>query len=116
MLELNKIYLGDCLELMKEIPDKSIDLIICDLPYGTTNCSWDIVIPFKPLWDLYKRIIKNNRAIILFGSQPFTTDLINSNKDWFKYEMVYKKRAVNHLLSKIRPMQSHENILIFCNG
>jgi len=116
MLELNKIYCGDCLVVMKQIDDKKIDMILCDLPYGTTTCKWDTVIPFEPLWLQYERIIKDNGTIVLTASQPFTTDLINSNRKWFKYEMVYKKRAVNHLLSKIRPMQAHENILIFCNG
>ena len=72
MLEIDKIYLGDCLELMQDIPDKSIDCIICDLPYGTTACKWDIVIPFEPLWAEYKRIRKHNAPIVLFGSQPFT--------------------------------------------
>ena len=72
---------GDCLELMKDIPDKSIDMILCDLPYGTTSCKWDSVIPFEPLWEQYNRIIKDNGAIVLFSNQPFTTDLINSNRE-----------------------------------
>ena len=75
---------GDCLEVMPTLADKSIDSIICDLPYGTTNCSWDSVIPFEPLWAQYKRIIKPRGAIVLFGSQPFTSALIMSNIDWFK--------------------------------
>ena len=68
----NKIYLGDCLDIMQDIPDKSIDMILCDLPYGTTACKWDTVIPFEPLWEHYKRIIKDNGAIVLFGKNPFT--------------------------------------------
>lgn len=88
----NYLWLGDCLELMKDIPDKSMDAIICDLPYGTTACKWDSVIPFEPLWEQYKRIIKDNGAIVLFGSQPFTSALISSNYEWFKYEWIWKKK------------------------
>jgi len=116
MLEINKIYQGDCLELMPLIDDKSIDMILCDMPYGITACKWDKVIPLDKLWEQYKRIIKYNGAIVLTAIQPFTTDLINSNRDWFKYELIYQKRAVGFLLTKIRPMQAHENILIFCSG
>ena len=111
---LNKITCGDCLELMPELPDKSIDMILCDLPYGTTACNWDVVIPFEPLWEQYKRIAKDNAAIVLFGSQPFTTDLINSNRVWFRYEWIWNKRiGANFLNAKIRPIMIHENILIF---
>lgn len=110
---INKVINEDCLEVMKQIPDKSIDMILCDLPYGTTSCSWDTIIPFEPLWKEYERIIKDNGVIVLTASQPFTTNLIDSNRKLFKYEMVYKKRAVGHLLSKKRPMQAHENILVF---
>jgi site-specific DNA-methyltransferase (adenine-specific) len=114
MLELNKIYNEDCIEGMKLIDDKSIDMILCDLPYGTTACSWDIIIPFDKLWEQYKRIIKNNGAIILTASQPFTTDLINSNRDWFKYEWIWNKVApANFNNAKYQPMKIHENILIF---
>ena len=114
MLDINKIYCGDCLDLMKDIDDKSIDMILCDLPYGTTNCSWDTVIPFEPLWIQYKRIIKDNGAIVLTGSQPFTTDLINSNRDMFKYELIWKKTMpLGYLDANRKPLKSHENILIF---
>ena len=82
---------GNCLDLMKDIPDKSIDMILCDLPYGTTKCSWDVIIPFEPLWEQYERIIKDNGAIVLFGKQPFTTDLINSNRNLYKYELIWEK-------------------------
>ena len=109
-----KLYLGDCLELMKDIPDKSIDAIICDLPYGTTYCQWDIVIPFEPLWQQYERVIKDNGAIVLFGSQPFTSMLIMSNIKWFKYEWVWEKtQATGYLDAKRRPMRAHENICVF---
>ena len=78
---MNQIQIkqGDCLELMKEIPDKSIDMILCDLPYGTTSCKWDTIIPFEPLWEGYSRVIKDNGAIVLFGSEPFSTELRHSN-------------------------------------
>jgi site-specific DNA-methyltransferase (adenine-specific) len=76
---------------MKDIPDKSINMILCDLPYGTTACKWDAVIPFKPLWEQYERIIKDNGAIVLFGSQPFTSALVMSNPKLFKYELIWKK-------------------------
>ena len=105
---------GDCLEKMKNIPDKSIDMILCDLPYGTTACKWDVVIPFEPLWEQYKRIIKDNGAIVLFGSQPFTSALVMSNVKWFKYEWIWEKTmASNFALSKKQPFKKHENILVF---
>ena len=88
VLDLNKCYLGDCLELMKDIEDKSIDMILCDLPYGTTACKWDTIIPFEPLWEQYKRIIKDNGAIVLTASQPFTSSLVMSNAKMFKYNFV----------------------------
>ena len=91
MLEINSVNHGDCLELMKEIPDKSIDMILCDLPYGTTACKWDILIDFEELWGDYRRIIKNKGAIVLTASQPFTTDLINSGRDLFRYEIIWQK-------------------------
>jgi len=114
MLEINKIYFEDCLVGMQGIDDKSIDMILCDLPYGTTACKWDIIIPFEPLWNQYKRIIKNNGAIVLFGSQPFTSLLIISNLKWFKYEWIWNKnKASNIMLAKKQPLKIHENILIF---
>ena len=114
MIELNRIYNEDCLEGMKRIPDGSVDMILCDLPYGTTACKWDNVIPFEPLWEQYERIIKDNGAIVLFGSQPFTTDLINSNRRLFRYELIWDKGRGNEpWLCNIRPMKSHENICIF---
>jgi site-specific DNA-methyltransferase (adenine-specific) len=108
---------GDCLELMKQIPDGSVDMILCDLPYGTTACKWDSVIPFEPLWEQYKRIAKDNAAIVLTASQPFTTALIASNINHFKYCWVWdKKLAGNGILAKIQPLKIHEDIVIFGNG
>jgi len=113
---INKIICGDCLEIMKDIPDKHINMILCDLPYGITACKWDKVIPFEPLWIQYKRIIKDNGAIVLTASQPFTTDLINSNRKWFRYEWIWDKdKAFGIFLAKVRPLKQHENILIFYN-
>ena len=109
-----ELYKGDCLKLMKNIPDKSIDMILCDLPYGTTACKWDTVIPFEPLWEQYNRIIKNNGAIVLFGSEPFSTELRHSNLKMYKYDWVWNKiTAKGHLVAKYRPMQQTENISVF---
>ena len=117
MLDLNNLYKGDCLELMKDIDDKSIDMILCDLPYEITNCKWDIIIPFKPLWKQYKRIIKPNGAIVLTASQPFTSLLVNSNIDMFKYSLVWEKTtATGHLNAKRMPMRAHEDVLVFYNN
>ena len=114
MLELNQIYCGDCLELMKELDDGSVNLILCDLPYGTTACSWDTIIPFEPLWAAYKRIIKPNGAIVLTASQPFTTALIASNMKMFKYEWIWEKSMPsNFALANRQPMKYHENIIVF---
>ena len=105
---------GDCLELMKNIPDGSIDAIITDPPYGTTACKWDSVIPFEPMWAELKRIIKPNEAIVLFGSQPFTSALIMSNLKMFKYEWIWEKNAGSNFASvRFQPMKEHENILVF---
>ena len=105
---------GDCLEKMKDIPDKSIDMILCDLPYGTTACKWDTIIPFEPLWEQYKRIIKDNGAIVLTASQPFTSALVMSNVKMFKYEWIWEKeQGVGFQLSKYRPLIKNESCLIF---
>lgn len=110
----NKIIQGDCLEVMKDIPDKSIDMILCDLPYGTTNCKWDTIIPFEPLWKEYKRIIKDNGAIVLTASQPFTSALVMSNPDMFRYEWIWEKSHPSGFpTAKKIPMKYHENILVF---
>ena len=105
---------GDCLVEMQNIPDKSVDMICADLPYGTTACKWDTVIPFEPLWEQYKRIIKDNGAIVLFGSQPFTSALVMSNKKMFKHEWIWvKNNATGHLNAKRKPMSIFEDILVF---
>ena len=105
---------GDCLELMKSIPDGSIDAIITDPPYGTTACKWDSVIPFEPMWAELKRVIKPNGAIVLFGSEPFSSALRMSNIKNYKYDWVWEKsKATGHLNSKKRPLVKHELIHIF---
>lgn len=114
MLARNTLVNGDCLEIMKEIEEGSIDMILCDLPYGTTKCSWDTIIPFEPLWEQYKRIIKKNGAIVLFGSEPFSSKLRMSNMDWFKYDWIWvKNNAGNFQLCKEQPLKVHENISVF---
>jgi len=114
MIELDKIYNEDCLIGMQRIPDGSVDCIICDLPYGTTACAWDTIIPFEPLWEQYKRVIKPNGAIVLFGSQPFTSKLILSNEKMFKYEMIWEKtRGGNSICLGKQPFKVHENICVF---
>ena len=106
--------MGDCLGLMKDIPENSIDMILCDLPYGTTACKWDSVIPFEPLWTEYKRIIKDNSPIVLTASQPFTSALVMSNPSLFKYEWIWEKnRGSNFATTKYQPMKEHESILVF---
>lgn len=113
-LELNRIYQRDCIEGMRLLPDKSIDMILCDLPYGTTACKWDSVIPFEPLWEQYERVIKGNGAIVLTASQPFTTALANSNLRLFRYAWVWEKeQGVNFLMAKKQPLKVHEDILVF---
>lgn len=105
---------ADCFDVFPYIADKSVNLILCDLPYGTTACKWDSVLPLDKLWNEYKRI---SNTVILFSSQPFTTDLINSARDWFKYEIIWDKvGGSNFQLSKVQPLKRHENILIFGNG
>ena len=112
-----EILLGDCLELMKDIPDGSIDMILCDLPYGTTACKWDTIIPFDKLWEQYERIIKPNGAIVLTASQPFTSALVMSNPKLFKYEWIWEKAVgSNFAVAKYQPLKEHENILVFCKG
>ena len=107
---------ADCFDVFPFIEDKSIDAIICDLPYGTTACKWDSVLPFDKLWKEYERIIKPNGAIVLFGSQPFTSALIMSNPKLFKYELIWQKsRPSNFPLAKKQPLKYHENILVFYN-
>lgn len=114
MLQINSVNNGNCLELMNDIDDKSIDMILCDLPYGTTACKWDTVIPFEPLWAHYKRIIKDNGAIVLFGSEPFSSYLRISNIKQYKYDWIWNKRkSGNIFLAKYQPMKTHEIISVF---
>lgn len=111
------LRLGDCLELMKAVPDGSIDAIITDPPYQITACKWDKIIPFNLMWEQLNRIIKPNGAIVLFGSQPFTSALIMSNPKMFKYELIWhKSHPTGFASSKKRTMKYHENILIFYNN
>jgi site-specific DNA-methyltransferase (adenine-specific) len=108
------LILGDCLEKMKNIPDRSIDLVLTDPPYGTTACKWDNVIPFEPMWEQLKRIIKPNGAICLFGSEPFSSHLRLSNLKMFKYDWIYEKdNGTNFLNAKFQPFKVHEIISVF---
>jgi site-specific DNA-methyltransferase (adenine-specific) len=114
-MEKIQLMQGDCLELMKGIADKSVDMILCDLPYGVTaRNKWDCVIPFEKLWEQYERVVKERGAIVLTATQPFTTDLIQSNRKWFKYSLVWSKSQVTGFLNaKKQPLRSHEDILVF---
>jgi len=113
-IEPNNIYLGDCLELMKYIPDKSIDMILCDLPYGTTLNKWDSIIPLDLLWHEYERIIKDRGMICLTASEPFTSQLISSNYKLFKYDLIWDKKSTTGFLNaKRRPLRRHEQVLCF---
>lgn len=108
---------GDCLEIMRELPDASIDMVLADLPYGTTACAWDAVIPFEPLWAAYWRVLKPNAAIVLTATQPFTTTLIASQIDAFKYTWVWEKsRPSGFAQAKNMPLKSHEDVCVFSRG
>jgi DNA modification methylase len=112
-----ELYNADCFDVMPMIADKSIDCIIADLPYGTTACKWDSVLPFDKLWEQYKRIIKDNGAIVLFGSEPFSSHLRMSNIKMYKYDWIWNKvNGANFMNIKNRPFKTHENIIIFSNG
>ena len=114
MIEANKIYNIDCIEGMKMLPDKSIDMILCDPPYGTTKNEWDKLIPFESLWEQYNRIIKPNGAILLFSQQPFTSQAVLSNLNMFRYEWIWQKtKSTGFMNAKKMPLKSHENILVF---
>lgn len=105
---------GDCLDLMKAVPDASVDLILCDLPYGTTECAWDSVIPFEPLWEQYLRIAKPGAAIVLTAAQPFTARLLMSQPGLFRYEWIWEKgNATGFLNAKKQPLRAHESALVF---
>ena len=117
MLELNKIHLGDCLDLMGEIPDGSVDMILCDLPYKKTSYSWDTIIPFKPLWAHYERIITDVGGIVLTAIQPFTSLLVTSNLKLYSHNWVWKKtKCANFILGGHRPMYYTEDVLVFSKG
>jgi DNA modification methylase len=109
-----ELWQGDCLELMHQIPDGSIDMVLADLPYGTTACKWDSVIPFEPLWTHYRRLIKPRGAIVLFASQPFTSALVMSNPDWFRHEWIWSKSNGGGFLNANRaPLKRHESVIVF---
>lgn len=111
-----ELILGDCLTVLPTL-DEPVDAIIADLPYGTTACKWDTVIPFEPLWTQYKRLIKPKGAIVLFGSQPFTSALVMSNPEWFKHEWIWEKDgASNFAAAKHVPLKYHENVLVFAKN
>ena len=115
-MKTEKLWLmkGDCLERMKEIPDGSVDMILADVPYGTTACPWDSIIPLEPMWEQLKRIIKPNGAIVMTASQPFTTTLIASNMKMFKYCWVWKKsKPTGHLNAKKQPLRTYEDVVVF---
>lgn len=111
------LFKGDCLSLLAGVQDKSVDMVCADLPYGTTSCKWDTVIPLPPLWEHYKRVVKDNGAIVLTSAQPFTSMLISSNLKAFKYGWIYEKTNPKGFLSaKKRPLTAHENVLVFSFG
>ena len=123
MIQPNSILNGDCLEVMREIPEKSVSLVLCDLPYGVLNrnnpnSKWDSIIPFEPLWEQYRRITKPNAAIVLFAQGMFTAKLMMSNPDWWRYNLVWKKgnRVSGFLNANRQPMRNHEDICIFSSG
>ena len=114
MIDIDKIYNEDCLEGMKRIPDGFIDCIICDLPYGVTACKWDSQIPLKPLWEQYERIIRPDGAIVLFSTQPFTTTLISSRIELYRYSWVWmKEKGSNFQLANVQPLRKTEDICVF---
>ena len=114
MIDINKIYLGDCLDVMKFIGDKSIDMILCDLPYGITQNKWDTIIPFKDLWYFYERIIKDNGAIVLFGQDKFSAKLMLSNEKIHRYNLIWDKQLTSGFLNANKmPLRCHEDIIVF---
>lgn len=111
------LHCGDCLDIMPTLEAGSIDAIICDPPYGVTSCKWDAVIPFAPMWENIKRLIKPRGAVVLFGSQPFTSALVMSNPQWFKYSWVWvKNRPSDKFNAKNKPMKKHEDVCVFSSG
>jgi site-specific DNA-methyltransferase (adenine-specific) len=111
------LLFGDCLERMKEIPDGSVDMVLVDLPYGTTSCAWDSIIPFEPMWKELKRIIKQTKPVVMFGSEPFSSALRMSNIAWYKYDWIWcKNRPTGFAHAKNKPMKKHETVSVFSNG
>ena len=111
------LHHGDCLEVMKQIPDGSVDMVLCDLPYGTTACKWDTIIPFDLLWPTYLRVCKENAAIVLFAGQPFTSLLVSSNLKMFRHEWIWQKNRGSNFANTVRePFKEHEEILVFSRG
>lgn len=111
------IFLGDCLEVMKELPDNSVDMVLCDLPYGTTDCKWDVTIPFAPLWAAYRRILVTNSAVVLFGDEPFASALRCSNLEQFRYDWYWRKsRPSGFTNAKLKPLKDIETISVFSAG
>lgn len=111
---INKVIQGDCLDVMKDIPDNSIDMVLCDLPYGTTQNKWDSIIPLDKLWRQYNRIVKSNGAVVLTSQGVFTAKLILSNEKYFKYKIVWvKSKATNFLNAKKQPLRKHEDVCVF---
>lgn len=112
-----KLHHGDCLEVMKQIQSESVDMILCDLPYGTTACKWDVIIPLDKLWEQYERVIKPKAAIVLTASQPFTSVLISSNLSLFKYTWIWEKsRPGGFVNAKLKPLKAFEDICVFSKG
>ena len=112
-----QLYHGDCLEILPTLPAGSVDAIIGDIPYGTTACSWDVVIPFEPMWECVEHVLKPRGVFVTTASQPFTSKLVMSNLEWFRDEIIWKKsRASRHLDAKRRVLKIHENILVFASG
>lgn len=112
-----ELHLGDCLEVMKSIPDGSVDLVLTDPPYGATACKWDSIIPLEPMWEQLKRIIRPNGAIVMTATQPFTSILVCSNLAMFKYDWVWNKtRRTDFIRAKLKPMGAHESVLVFSKG
>ena len=117
MLEINQIFNGDCLELMKDIPDESVDAVICDLPYGTTSNKWDSIIPLDKMWEAYDRICKPTAAIVLTASQPFTSMLVMSNVKNFRHEWIWIKNRGSNFANTVRePFKEHEEVVVFSKG
>lgn len=111
------LYQGDCLDIMPTLPDASFNLILCDLPYGTTKCRWDTIIPFEPLWAQYRRLLAPGGCVVLFGSMPFTAKLYESNPAWYRDHLVWdKNKCGSPGLAKVRPMRVHEDLLVFSPG